>query len=180
MAGTSQLATPVAARLCLLHGGSSTCARKGSKARLDVRCRGAFAFGAAFAGRCSVAAFSVLDSAVGSAGRQCRARRRRSPVASTVASSPQPWRADASAGAHRAADAGAEPSASLRHVAGAPVVLGTAAFSAGVAGSSPRAVVSGSLARRRWRASRNAGGAVWLLAFTFVHSCSTFVNIRNS
>lgn len=69
--------------LCLPHGGSSTCARKGSKARLDVRCRGAFAFGAAFAGRCSVAAFSVSDSAVGC--RQCRARRgglwssRRSP-----------------------------------------------------------------------------------------------------
>ena len=184
MAGTSQLATPVAARLCLPHGGSSTCARKGSKVRLDARGRSVFAFGAG--GRRP----SFWRGCRRGFGCRRLRRRRRFCLASTVASTValpshggRRWRHDrhgrrgVSAGA-----SGGRPASSSKCVPGESHARGGRSwvFAAG-RGFTARPPTAGRKVRgRRWRACCIAGGAVWLLAFTFVHSCSTFVNVRNS
>ena len=182
------MATPVAARLCSPQGGSSTRARKGSKARLDARGRSVFAFGAGGRGRPFWSGFwrlairlSAVPVGAGGFVSSRRPPRRSSccPMAAGVGVMTVmvvmvvvAYLQELPAAGRRRARS--EFQVSLMRAAGA-------------AGSSPRAVVfrpARPPAAARSAAAgglvRNAGGAVWLLAFTFVHSCSTFVNIRNS
>lgn len=121
------------------------------------------------------------DSAVGdSGGAGGFVSPRRSPCRPMAA--PR-WRHDrhgrrgASAGA-----SGGRPASSSKCVPGESHARGGRSwvFAAG-RGFTARPPTAGRKVRgRRWRACHIAGGAVWLLAFTFVHSCSTFVNVRNS
>lgn len=176
MAGTSQLATPVAARICLPHGGSSTCARKGSKARLDARGRGVFAFGARgrrppfWSGfwRLAIRLSATLAAPAVSSrldGRLAVPWRRRVGVMTVMVVVAHLQELPA-AGRRRARS---ESQASLMRAAGA-------------AGSSPRAVVFGSLAHCRPQGPRPPVARLshrrWCSLVTGVHVCSFVFNFR--